>query len=111
MKGAGWWTLLLLACSSGDTATVDGVSTALAIVDGDGDGFIEDDCNDADASVNPGVVELCDGIDNNCDGQIDEDVTSTWYTDGDGDGYGGSPGGSPRLEGSAEEGGRAAGYC
>lgn len=30
------------------------------------------DCNDGDNSVNPGEIELCDLIDNNCDGQIDE---------------------------------------
>lgn len=30
------------------------------------------DCNDSDAGVNPGIEEICDNIDNNCDGQIDE---------------------------------------
>jgi alpha-tubulin suppressor-like RCC1 family protein len=30
------------------------------------------DCNDADSSMNPGRTEICDGKDNNCNGQIDE---------------------------------------
>jgi uncharacterized protein (TIGR02145 family) len=42
--------------------------------DSDGDGFTElgGDCNDSDASINPGIYEVSDGIDNNCDGEIDE---------------------------------------
>ena len=42
--------------------------------DSDGDGFTElaGDCNDLDASIRPGIYEVSDGIDNNCDGQIDE---------------------------------------
>ncbi|UKM64066.1 T9SS type A sorting domain-containing protein [Flavobacteriaceae bacterium GSB9] len=46
------------------------------------------DCNDTDVNVNPAATEICDGIDNNCDGQVDEDVKNTYYADTDGDGYG-----------------------
>mgnify|MGYP001478139391 CR=1 FL=1 len=48
------------------------------------------DCNDLDATAFPGATELCDGVDNDCDTDIDEGVTSTWYEDGDGDSYGDS---------------------
>ena len=48
------------------------------------------DCNDSDATINPSSVEVCDGIDNNCDGVVDEGLTSTFYQDLDGDGFGSS---------------------
>ena len=53
-------------------------------------GFVSDntDCNDADAAINPSAIEVCDSIDNNCDGQIDEGVQNTYYADADGDTYG-----------------------
>lgn len=46
------------------------------------------DCNDANANVNPGAVEICDGIDNNCNNSIDEGLLYTYYVDADNDGYG-----------------------
>ena len=33
----------------------------------------EVDCDDTDPNVNPGEIEVCDEIDNNCDGDVDED--------------------------------------
>ncbi|MFT4975556.1 MAG: hypothetical protein ACI8S6_001443 [Myxococcota bacterium] len=60
--------------------------------DSDSDGYDEDvDCDDDDASVNPGADELCDGIDNDCDDEVDEDGAAdaaTWYADADNDKFG-----------------------
>jgi hypothetical protein len=55
-------------------------------IDDDGDGYTENqgDCDDSDATVNPGTSEICgDRIDNNCNDQIDEECPR--FTDmGDG---------------------------
>jgi len=45
------------------------------------------DCNDENNQINPGKTEICDGIDNNCNGQTDEGVKLVFYKDLDGDGY------------------------
>ena len=48
-----------------------------------------DDCDDDDEDINPSATEVCDGLDNNCDGDIDEGFTMlTYYEDADNDTYG-----------------------
>lgn len=46
------------------------------------------DCDDEDAAVNPTSPEVCNGKDDNCDGEIDEGVLWTYYKDKDGDLFG-----------------------
>ena len=46
------------------------------------------DCDDGDAAINPDAEEICDGKDNDCDGQIDVGIGPFWYFDADDDGYG-----------------------
>ena len=46
------------------------------------------DCDDTDEYVYPGATEVCDGVDNDCDGSIDNGFSTSWYfADADGDGY------------------------
>ncbi len=49
-----------------------------------------DDCDDGRTEVNPDALELCDGVDNNCNVLIDDSPTNmtTFYADVDGDGFG-----------------------
>jgi hypothetical protein len=58
-------------------------------------GFVDnsDDCDDTNLNINPNAEEICDGIDNDCDSDIDDDDTSvtgqgTWYQDADNDSFG-----------------------
>jgi uncharacterized protein (TIGR02145 family) len=70
-------------CNDSDEFTYPGAaqneSTTECTTDLDGDGFGDiaginpgTDCNDSDASINPRIYEVSDGIDNDCDGEIDE---------------------------------------
>ncbi len=53
-------------------------------------GFVSnfDDCDDNNADLNAGAIEICNGIDDNCDGESDEYVMNTYYLDADQDGFG-----------------------
>jgi hypothetical protein len=47
------------------------------------------DCNDNDANINPDAAEVCDDIDNNCNGMLNDGLDQfTYYLDSDNDGYG-----------------------
>ena len=93
----------------GVTDGSDSLDATLFYTDSDNDGFgqtstgtyactqpsgtvvSDNDCNDADSTVNPGATEYCDGVDNDCDGTTDESDAadaSTWYADSDSDGFG-----------------------
>ncbi|MCY1018616.1 MopE-related protein [Pyxidicoccus sp. MSG2] len=89
-----------------DTQVDEGLPAQAWYRDQDGDGFgngsqsvqncrqpagyvaVATDCNDGNGAIKPGAAEVCDGVDNDCDTQVDEGLMSTWYRDADGDGHG-----------------------
>jgi|GEM_PF-2888899 len=92
-----WVLLSLLACESSLRGyfnvepTSDSAATETGLRDADQDGVIAlTDCDDDDPTIHPGATEVCDEIDQDCDGQIDELAadTTSWFTDSDQDGYG-----------------------
>ncbi|MCA9591932.1 MAG: putative metal-binding motif-containing protein [Myxococcales bacterium] len=86
-----------LACDDNDACTNNECDPLTGcyypVIDNDGDGQASTslgscgkDCDDSDKTVYDGAAELCDGKDNNCNGQKDE-FAPTWYVDCDGDGF------------------------
>ncbi len=91
-----------------DTQIDDGVPQQLYFLDADMDGYGVDamtmlgcngggsytatrggDCDDAHATVRPGLPDVCgDSLDNDCNGAVDDSMSRLWYRDADMDGYG-----------------------
>ncbi|WP_210490275.1 Ig-like domain-containing protein [Rufibacter aurantiacus] len=86
----GTYVLIAKATDNGGlTATSQPITIQVNYPDADGDGVTsETDCNDANSAVYPGATEVCDGLDNDCDGQTDEGVKTIFYADSDKDGFG-----------------------
>ena len=81
--------LALAACAGGDKVGGASDTGGTALVDADGDGWTNDeDCDDDDPARAPGLDEVCDGVDNDCDDEVDEGVGDPFYADADADGYG-----------------------
>ena len=97
----------LLACGGGGGEEDCTQLRVITYPDADGDGYGSDadaqetcgtpagrtqspgDCDDTRSSINIGALEICDDIDNDCDGEVDDGLAGLeWFTDGDGDGYG-----------------------
>jgi hypothetical protein len=69
-----------------------GIGLGSCLCNNPGPGYVTvgGDCNDANSGVNPGATEICNGIDDNCDGVTDPAGSkgcATYYMDEDGDGY------------------------
>jgi uncharacterized protein (TIGR03382 family) len=80
---------LALDGAAGDAGTR--TVALLCVVDDDGDGAeAREDCDDLDPTAFPGADEICDGVDQDCDGAVDEDPVDPVevYADTDGDGSG-----------------------
>jgi len=68
------------------------VETSLQCPGTSGWASVSGDCNDSNSRVSPGAAEACNGIDDNCNGSVDELLLATLFRDLDADGFGTSPG-------------------
>ena len=70
----------------GEMATAS-VSLPDPLVDNDGDGFtVEDDCDDGNPNINPAAIEICNGLDDDCNEVVDDGTTGD-FRDDDMDGF------------------------
>ncbi|MBP6511230.1 MAG: T9SS type A sorting domain-containing protein [Bacteroidia bacterium] len=66
-----------------------GIGTSLCNNPGAGFSTVNGDCDDNNAAVNPAAQEVCNNVDDDCNGLTDDGLTfTTYYTDADGDNYG-----------------------
>ena len=80
-------------CTDPNDYNCDG---SVAYEDADEDGWAACmECNDANAEINPDATEICNELDDDCDGTVDDDddsldfsTATNWYADSDSDGYG-----------------------
>ena len=84
--------ICLVTMNTNKTVTANFCQLITFYIDADGDGYgnpnnskmactkpsgyvkSNTDCNDSKLSINPGASEVCDGLDNDCDGQIDDET-------------------------------------
>ena len=100
------WLSLLLACQTDvKEEETDSGEVEQTFVDADGDGYTEEnDCDDrSPASIHR--EEICDEIDNDCNGEVDDGVGDLYYTDADGDGFGDPDGVVQLCDAPAEDAG------
>ncbi|MDO8508470.1 MAG: LamG-like jellyroll fold domain-containing protein, partial [Nanoarchaeota archaeon] len=91
------------SCDDSNNIDGDGCSRSCKLevlgcddIDGDGYGVgetlscdsLEIDCNDNNVNIHPNAIEICNGIDDNCALGISDEITNTYYLDGDNDQYG-----------------------
>ena len=90
-----WGVMVVAGCepASEDEPTTNGpIGGKTAPGDADSDGFTIDagDCDDTDPDIHPGAGEICDGLDQDCNGIVDDGPIdgNTYYRDDDDDGFG-----------------------
>src|SRR5262245_14105651 len=90
---------------SGNAVCIAGSCTITSCTDVDGDGFSPAgrpcgpvDCNDNDPHINPAAAEVCNNVDDNCDGVVDEEPAASASCAGSNDDSGEEPSTSPGEE-------------
>jgi eight-cysteine-cluster-containing protein len=76
-------------CTAGETCMLGQCQGGQGVpgcypMDDDGDGYTkaDGDCDDSNAAISPIAIEICDQLDNDCDGQLDENCQEACVTGG-----------------------------